>query len=102
MKSYQGKMPEAEDGWLVASSVKHDGVEWIVCYKRQPHSDDWINIKVCANGRASGKANYWFTRNQMTGQIGFSRDLSIMREHKPDLHARVEKIVSDISNSISS
>ena len=50
------------------------------------------HIKICANGKAESKANYWAVRKN-TGQLGFIKDMAIMRAHRPGLHAAVEEIM---------
>jgi hypothetical protein len=67
---------------------------WLVFKKDQDHSDEWATYKICANGKAKGKGNYWAVRKN-TGQIGYARDMAQMREYRPKLHAFVEKIMID-------
>jgi len=56
-------------------------------------------IKALKDGsfiEALSKANYWMASNAAIGKVGFSRDLVIMRENRPALHARVEKIIMGV------
>jgi hypothetical protein len=87
---YKGSIPDKKDGWeRVAACSDRDGTEWVLCRKEQSHDSTWATYKLCVNGQAPRKANYWFARNEETGQIGFSRDLAILREYRPYLHAMV-------------
>lgn len=91
-KSYKGKIPDFSEGWRIAGTVDNEG-EWIVFKKRQEHSPEWVTYKVVANGKAINKANYWLVRNEVTGQIGFSRDFVLLREHRPKIHKYVEEVI---------
>ena len=100
-RMYSGNFPELGDsGWEMvcefnvsqdgSSSKDRNAVTWILFIQRQEHSDDWVNVKVAANGMVERKANYWLAKNLRTGQIGFSRDYAIMRETNEKLHEAVE------------
>lgn len=91
-KTYSGQIPTGDD-WAKVGECFMDGVEWHAFRKQQGHDPDWSTYKVCANGRAPNKANYWFVRNDRTGQLGFAKDFAIMRDKRPDLHAQIEKIL---------
>lgn len=92
-KKYLGRIPEVEEGWdQVGEYEDDDGVQWLVFFKPQEHTEDWITYKIVANGRAHGKANYWLVRNNKTGQLGFARDFALLREHRPKLHEHVESL----------
>lgn len=99
MKTYKGDpdaMFESEEwknlGYWVDQENKE---EWFVFLKDQQHGNDWVTLKVVANGRVQRKANYWFTRNNQNGKIGFSRDLAIMADHRPQLYSNVMRIVCE-------
>jgi hypothetical protein len=91
-KNYMGKVPSGEDGWCELGEVEDDGVTWGVFVKKQAHTEDWVTLKVAAKGRAYRKANYWLVKNFKTGQIGFCRDFATMRQHRPELHQKVEAV----------
>lgn len=96
MKMYRGKDPDTEAGeWVKIGLAQHEGLNWGVFMKGQSHSDEWSTFKVCADGRAERKANYWVTKNMKTGQIGYPRDWAIMRDTRPELHGKVENIISE-------
>ena len=96
---YEGKpwlMLEA-DGWRNVGRWTDDaegGVEWFFFAKDQDHSAEWKTYKVVANGRVENKANYWFTRNDKTMEVGFSRDLAAMIEGRPRLYERTMRILN--------
>ena len=95
-KFYKGKIPSQDDGWELVKKIIDDDIEWMVFRKDQPHTADWKTYKIVANGKALSKANYWMASNAAIGKVGFSRDLVIMRENRPALHARVEKIIMGV------
>lgn len=84
---------DGQKGWTRIGEAMEDGVRWLVFEGRQEHSDDWRTFKVCADGMAERKANYWLVKNTRTGQLGYSRDMAMMRETRPGLHDQVEKII---------
>lgn len=92
MKMYAGRIPDEQ--WSQVGQCSDDGVEWRVFSKPQDHSDEWLTYKIVANGRASGKANYWLARNNRTGQIGFARDYAIMQMNRPNLFRQVEGMIN--------
>ncbi len=60
MKRYLGHKPKTDD-WNFLGSVEADG-NWFV-YVRPDPSNGWSSVKVVADGRALGKANYWLGWN---------------------------------------
>jgi hypothetical protein len=97
MKSYWGKVPEADDGWKMVESVVSEGTRWMVFEQPQAHTDEWFNYKIVADGKVQRKANYWLARSKRTGQIGFTRDYALLREHRPEVHAKVESMFEGMS-----
>lgn len=94
---YKGNYPNPTDGWeMVGAWRDEDGenVGWTVFMRPQQNSDEWATFKICADGKVESKANYWSVRKN-TGQIGYVRDMAMMRAHRPKLHAAVEKIMED-------
>jgi hypothetical protein len=94
-KKHKGNHPDLENGWEKIGEWLDkggDGVRWSIFRRRQEHSDEWMTYKICANGKAESKANYWAVRKN-TGQLGFIKDMAIMRAHRPELHAAVEEIM---------
>lgn len=95
-KQYAGNHPDLESGWIRWFEIQsNDGVSWSVYFKNQEHSDEWVTYKVCANGKASGKANFWFTKNTQTGQVGFGRDRELLKEHRPEIFERLESAIKE-------
>lgn len=89
-KFYAGSPPKAEDGWSHVHTMQADGLAWLVFEKSQEHSDAWATYKICVQGKAQGKANYWMAKNFKTGQIGFASDYVTMRQHRPELCSMLE------------
>ena len=88
-----GQVPNLDDGWTkIAQCLDDDAVNWLVFRRRQEHTPDWSTYKVVADGRAANKANYWMVRNDKTGQIGFIRDFASMKENRPKLHSKIERV----------
>lgn len=99
-RRYAGNVPGPNEGWVhIGTCRDEDGMEWLVFSKSQKHTQDWRTYKVVANGRAANKANYWLTRNKITGRIGFSRDYVYMRDCRPDLYAQVEAIIKQAATN---
>ena len=96
VRTYSGRIPPAEDGWQLIESVKDNGQEWMVFQKPQTHSQEWKNYKVVVKGRAKKKANYWFARNHQTGKFAFSADYVNLKQHRPSLYDKVEKIINQV------
>jgi len=97
-KMYAGKVPSTEEAWSRIKTVvdPSDKSKWMVFSKSQAHTPDWMTYKVVADGRAEGKANYWFVRNSTTGQLGFAKDFAIMREKRPSLHSQIESVLKQV------
>jgi hypothetical protein len=96
-KMYKGNPPDLAEGWEKIGECKDgEGVTWLMFRKPQDHDDEWSTYKICAKGAARSKGNYWAVRKD-TGQLGFARDMASMREHRPELHAFVERMMSQHS-----
>ena len=91
-KMYAGRTPDEQ--WNQIGTATDHGLEWRVYSKAQDHSNDWLTYKIVANGRASGKANYWLARNNKTGRIGFARDYYLLQTSRPELFAQVEGMIN--------
>lgn len=92
-KCYQGNRPSSEEGWDHIDTVEADGSQWLIFSKAQ-RNPDWVFYKIVANGKVTQKANYWVTRNILTGQLAFNRDIAVMREHRPELHQKIEVAIN--------
>lgn len=96
MRSYQGHPPNPAEGWDKVGEFQDEGEgSWAVYRQQQGHSPDWGTYKVVAAQRATGRANYWFTRNDSTGQLGFGRDLHQIRASRPKLYEAVLAAMGD-------
>lgn len=89
MKNYQGKIPEEIQGWNLHSVFDDDGLSWGFYIKPQDHSDEWITCKLVAHGKATKKANYWFTMHMSEMRLGFSRDVFLLQKHRPNLYQKL-------------
>ena len=89
-RMYEGNLPDEKDGWWMFDFMgDENGAGWEIFARKQDHSDEWVTFKVCAIEKVARKANYWLARNIETGQIGYSRDLGHMKQHRPVLYRRV-------------
>ena len=96
MRTYRGNHPDIEAQWLQLNYDIHaDGCDWSVYEKEQEHSQQWRYYKIVAAEKAPLKANYWFAKNLVTGQIGYNRDMAMMRKTRPSLHVKVEQALAD-------
>lgn len=87
VKKYKGQIPDSNDGWIKWSSfIDSDNVEWFAFRKHQSHSDTWLNFKICSNGMACSKANYWFCFDAETNEFGMARDLDHMKNNRPKMY----------------
>jgi hypothetical protein len=59
-KRYLGHKPKTDD-WDFLGPIEADG-KWLV-YIRPDQESEWSSVKVVADGRAVGKANYWLGWN---------------------------------------
>lgn len=60
-KRYLGHKPRSSD-WKHLGPVEEGGTRWLV-YVRPDPSSPWCSVKVVADGRVTGKANYWLGWN---------------------------------------
>ena len=96
-KNHRGRLPSYSEGWAqFGSHDDDDGVNWLMFNRAQPNQD-WLTIKIVANGKALRKANYWLTVNLMNGKIAFSRDQLQMMLYREGL---VEKVGESIKSII--
>ena len=91
-KMFCGNAPEGDE-WSLLDEITDQSIRWNIFEKDQQHSNEWMTYKVCAEGRAPHKANYWFSRNAVTGQVGFTRDLTAMLDKRPDLYHGIMNIL---------
>lgn len=91
LTTYKGNPPG--DGWDHIGTIEADGSQWLIFSKPQ-RNQEWVFYKIVANGAVNKKANYWVTRNIITGQLAFNRDIAVMREHRPELHQKIETAIN--------
>lgn len=98
-RSYKGNPPPKSEGWWHYDCTTDIGdAEWDIFCRRQEHSDEWVTFKICAEGRVPRKANYWTARNIETGQMGFTKDMAAMKEHRPELYEWVMESIEDFGS----
>lgn len=98
---YRGVVPSEKDGWERVEKFEcGDGIRWLVFRQAQPHSDEWVTLKMVAEDGAPKKASYWLTLNERTGQFGFARDYAMMREHRPSAHAKFEAVILSLQGKM--
>ena len=96
-RTYIGHPPPADAGWERVGDFKHpDFGSWEIHRQQQEHSPDWGTYKVFATERVVGRANFWFTRNDSTGQTGFGRDLALLRTNCPPLYQAVIGAIGEV------
>jgi len=91
VRSYTGKPYEMneEDGWHQIDSFidkKEGNLEWVIFFKRQAHTVNWITLKIVANGRAKNKANYWLVYDILHNSFSMPKDFNLMKKNRPALY----------------
>lgn len=84
MRRHRGRKPRSEAGWVALAKLPSG---WIVFVR---DGTPWSSVKAVADGRASGKANYWL------GWDGkrFARQADVVELMKrPELYAEVERLL---------
>lgn len=96
-RTYIGHPPPTDTGWEKVSGFSDPelGV-WEIHRQQQAHSPDWGTYKVFATERVPSRANYWFTRNDSTGQVGFGRDLALIRTNCAPLYRAVMAAIGEV------
>ena len=95
-KNHRGRLPSYSEGWAqFGSHDDDDGVNWLMFNRAQPNQD-WLTIKIVANGKALRKANYWLTVNLVDGRIAFNRDQLHMRLYREGLAAKVNDAIQEL------
>lgn len=91
MKKYMGNRPEGFD-WLEIGVVEDEGVRWLVFIRPD---EEWSTVKVVADGRALGKANYWLGWDG--SRFGRHADLARLAQYLPAVFAAVERVLKNFS-----
>jgi hypothetical protein len=79
-KTYTGNPPT--DGELLARTT-----QWEL-YQRNS-SGAWVNLKLCAIGRRTHKANYWLAYDTTQQRLASNTDEQALLQHASDTHAWV-------------
>jgi hypothetical protein len=91
-KSYQGNHEDESTGWEVLGSVGvYDGVQWMAY--RQRRDSEWDYVKVVAEIRAHGKANFWLSWNGT--RFGMGGDFFKMMQHRHELSQRMVEFMTE-------
>lgn len=90
-KTYEGQPPNGEN-WSLKGGISDDGIRWMV-YSQHQNNPAWVNFKVCADGNAPNKANYWFAVEVATGRVARGRDWALMVENRPGLATKIEHAI---------
>ena len=88
---YKGVKPDTESGWIPALVLcEKSKVKWQVFIMV---ADEWINIKVVADGEVKSKANYQIGYNDKHDKfsVAGTRQLILMAEYRPALFKEVAK-----------
>lgn len=86
MKNYSGKKPRTA-GWREVGVVEGD-VRWLV-FVRENADNEWVTVKVVADGQAPAKANYWLGWNG--SRFGRHADLIAIAHQRSAVLAGVEQ-----------
>ena len=87
-RKYKGKKPRTE-GWEQIAAIE-DEVRWLVFVKDNP-DNEWITVKVVADGRVPFKANYWLGWNgKRFAQV---QDTFAIMQRRPELLKVVERLI---------
>jgi len=87
-RMYKGKRPRT-DGWEQIAVIEDD-VCWIVFVKDNP-DNEWLTVKVVADGRVPFKANYWLGWNgKRFAQV---QDTFAIMQRRPELLKVVQRLV---------
>lgn len=92
MKMYAGRRPDESEGWFFKTDIKDGEKTWLIYQRPQSHNDEWVTYKVIADGRVEKKANYWVVKNIKTGQTAYPADMELMKQHRPNLFAKVQTL----------
>jgi hypothetical protein len=91
-RMYRGKRPRTE-GWEHIASIEDD-VRWLVFVKDNP-DNEWLTVKVVADGRVPFKANYWLGWNgKRFAQV---QDTFAIMQRRPELLKVVERLIDGYS-----
>lgn len=86
-KMYEGKHPEAADGWSVFGSFLDDQKTiWSMYVRDFSCGDEYVQMKVAAHGKADRKSNYWLSFKMAEARLCYGRELTSMVDHRPALY----------------
>jgi len=91
-KMYKGGLPRAR-GWEKIGVIEQD-VRWLL-FVKDDADNDWVSVKVVADGRAPKKANYWLGWNG--SRFSWRTDMVSLVQQRPDLLDSVEKMMEGYS-----
>lgn len=92
-RNYKGKVPRTE-GWDYIAAIEEESVRWFVFMKDNP-DNEWLTVKVVADGRVPFKANYWLGWNgKRFAQV---QDTFAIMQRRPELLKAVERLIDGYS-----
>ena len=83
----RGRNPEAP--WVCIGDFELEGVPWGVFLKP---GEDWSGVKVCAQGRAASKANYWLAWNGQ--RFAHTAELAKAEGYRPAIIEHTRAVIS--------
>jgi len=92
VKTYTGKKPRTY-GWQQIGVIENDGQWWM--FVKENADNGWASVKVVADGRAQGKANYWLGWDGK--RFANFKDTLAMMQHRPELLHKVERMLEAYS-----
>lgn len=91
-RRYKGKRPRTE-GWEQIAVIEDDA-RWLVFVKDNP-DNEWLTVKIAADGRVPFKANYWLGWNgKRFAQV---QDTFAIMQRRPELFKVVERLIDGYS-----
>lgn len=91
-KMYKGKRPRTE-GWVQVAVIEGD-VRWLMFVKDNP-DNEWLTVKLAADGRVPFKANYWLGWNGT--RFAQQQDAFAIMQRRPELLKAVERLLEGYS-----
>lgn len=82
MKTFKGNAPA--DALRVAGCTL-DGIAWSLWLRTQQCDARYLSLKLCADGMAPSKANFWFGFDLQQNRMTQTRDSKLLEEHAPSL-----------------
>ncbi|MBK8974124.1 MAG: hypothetical protein IPM37_23195 [Hahellaceae bacterium] len=92
-KKFSGNKPNKKDGWVEVGKCFFDSFGWTVFKMTKANNSGWSFFKISADEKVAVKANYRFSKNSETAEIGFKRDYLLLESGRPGLLSEVSKFL---------